>query len=110
MFGFRKRIKRSNLVVVTSPDGKRVYKIQRREVYEPLAYYLNDDQIPDFVDKFFGYIIDLSQTDNDKAGELTSVLLNKLYGEEYDFVGELNSFTDSEGNVDWDNFLKEEEE
>ena len=109
MFGRRHYIRKKNLVAIPSPDGKRVYKIQKREVYEPLAHYLNDDQIPDFVDKFFGYIVDLAQTDNDKAGQLTSVLINKLYGEEYDFIGDLNSFTDSEGNVDWENFLREEE-
>lgn len=109
MFGFRKHIRKKNLVAVVSPDGKRVYRIQKREVYEPLAYYLNDDQIPDFVDKFFGYILELTETDSDKAGQLISVLINKLYGEEYDFIGDLNSFTDSEGNVDWENFLREEE-
>ena len=110
MFGFRKRFRKKNLVAIVSPDGNRVYRIQKREVYDPLAYYLTDEQIPDFIDKFFGYIIELSKTDSDKAGELTGVLLNKLYGEEYDFVGELNSFTDKDGNVDWENFLKEEEE
>jgi len=108
MFGFRSHIKKNNLVVLTSPDGKRVYKIQRMELYEPLAHYLNDDQIPAFVDKFFGYIFELTQTDEKRANSLTSVLLDKLYGEEYDFIGDLNSFTDKDGNVDWEGFLKEE--
>ena len=78
-------------------------------MYEPLAHYLNDDQIPTFVDKFFGYIFELTQTDKKRADSLISILLDKLYGEEYDFVGDLNSFTDRDGNVDWENFLREKD-
>lgn len=107
---------KKKFVRILNPAGDLEMMIPRKDLYEPIAKQMDEEQVPEFFWKFLSYLETLGAGTmeaermilNLKVRALTGNLDN-LNGRPNRFLSILNSNTNCFGVVDWDSFLSETE-